>query len=114
MTDYERHANRESHDKDRGAMARTILQGLILAGILGVVRMLWLQNEATGVQNVALGQLQVQVSALQSSLSGLPGLNDRTTRLETNQAEVMRRLNNVDAWRDRMQNDNPKLKGWTR
>ena len=101
-------------DKDRGAMARTILQGLILAGIIGVVTMLWRQNEATSAQNVALGELRVQVSMLQASLVGLPDLGTRTTKLETNQIEVMRRLNNLDVWRDRMQNDNPKLKGWTR
>lgn len=100
-------------DKDRGAMARTVLQGLILAGIIGVVTMLWRQNEATGAQNVALAQLQVQVSALQSSLSGLPDLNNRVMRLETNQTELMRRQGNDEAWRDRMQAD-PKLKGWTR
>ena len=38
-------------------MAGTILQGLILAGIIGVGRMLWRQNEATATQNVALAQL---------------------------------------------------------
>lgn len=111
MADMPQH---DHHDKDRGAMVRTILQGLILAGIVGVVRMLWLQNEATGQQNVRLAQLQVQVSALQSSLAGLPDVTQRTTRLEANQVELIRRINLLDAWRDRMQTDNPKMKGWTR
>ena len=100
-------------EKDRGAMARTILQGLILAGIIGVSRMLWLQNEAMANQNVTLAQLQVQVGVLQSSLAGLPDLSQRVMRLETNQAELLRRQNVMEAWRDRMQ-DNDKLKGWTR
>jgi len=116
MTDYERHAPPlfDHHDHDKGAAVRTILQGLILAGIIGVVGMLWKQNEATSEQNVALGRLQVQVSMLQASLIGLPDLTQRTTRLEANQVDLMRRVNNVDAWRDRLLTDNPKMKGWTR
>src|SRR6185312_7571965 len=110
MTEYERHLPPlfDHHDKDRGAMVRTVMQGLILAGIVGVVRMLWLQNEATATQNVTLAQLQVQVSMLQQSLSGMPELTQRSTRIETNQIELARRMNIIEAWRDHIQTDNPK------
>lgn len=100
------------HDKDLGVHVRTIMQGLILAGIIGVVGMLWRQNEATATQNVTLAQLQVQVSVLQQSLAGLPDLSQRVMRLETSQADLMRRQAADDTRWERL--GDPKLKGWTR
>jgi len=77
--------------KEWGASVRTIMQGLMLAGIIGVVGMLWKQNEATNAQNVALAELRVQVGTLQTSLIGLPDLSQRVTKLEANQTELLRR-----------------------
>lgn len=106
MTDYERHMPPlHDHDKDKGAMVRTILQGLILAGIL------WLAN-SINAQNTAITRLQVQVESVQASLSGIPDLNVRVTKIETVQADLMRRQAGDDArWE---QISNQKLKGWTR
>lgn len=94
-------------NKDFGSSVRMILQGLILAGILWV-------GSSLNSQNVSIAKLQVQVDAVQALLSGIPDLNSRVTKLETNQAELIRRQNSADAWRDRMQDGNPKMKGWTR
>lgn len=108
MTDYERQNTPHDHkDKDRGQMASTILQGLILAGILWV-------GSSLNSQNTSITKLQVQIETLQALVSGVPGLNDRITKLEVNQAQLTRRQDNADAWRDRMQGDNSKMKGWTR
>lgn len=101
-----------NHEKDRGAIVRSVLQGLILAGILGVVGMLWKQNEATAAQNVALGELRVQVSMLQSSLVGLPDLSSRVTKLETNQTELLRRQNADEQRWERL--NNSRMKEWQR
>lgn len=94
-------------DKDRGQMASNILQGLILAGILWV-------GSSLNSQNTSITKLQVQIETLQALVSGVPGMNDRITKLEANQVQVMRRQDITDAWRDRMQSDNYKMKGWQR
>ena len=128
MTDYERflterrqdppRRRQHDHDKDRGAMVRTILQGLILAGIVGLVGMVIQQGKdqaaADAAKSVQIATLQTQIATLQNSLAGLPDLSNRVMRLETNQAELMQRQNIIDAWRDRMQDNNSKVKGWTR
>lgn len=130
MTDYERflpdrerrhdppRRRQHDHDKDRGAMVRTIIQGLILAGVVGLVGMVIEQGRqqaiSDSVNRIQIATLQSQVAEVQKALAGIPDLSQRTTRLETNQAELMRRMNVIDAWRDRLQTDNPKMKGWTR
>lgn len=65
---------------------RTIIDALILAGVIAIVSMAWQQN-------ATMAALQNQVTVLQASLVGLPGLTDRITKLETNQNELMRRQN---------------------
>lgn len=94
-------------NKDWGSSVRMILQGLILAGILWV-------GSSLNSQNVSIAKLQVQVDAVQTMLSGIPDLNSRVTKLETNQAELIRRQNSTDAWRDRLQDGSAKAKEWTR
>jgi hypothetical protein len=96
---------------DLGSSVRTILQGLILAGI-GVVTMMWRQNDVTAAQNVSLGELRVQVSMLQVSLAVIPDLSSRVTKLETRQADLLRRQGEDDVrW---AQINNKNVKGWTR
>lgn len=92
------------NDKDKGAMVRTILQGLILAGIL------WLAS-SINAQNTAITRLQVQVEAVQASLSGIPDLNVRVTKLEAVQSDLMRRQAADESRWDDMRGQ--KLKGWT-
>lgn len=94
-------------NKDWGSSVRMILQGLILAGVLWV-------GSSINSQNVSIAKLQVQVDAVQTMLAGIPDLNNRVSKLESNQADLLRRQNNVEAWRDRLQEGDPKLKGWTR
>jgi hypothetical protein len=99
-------------DNDLGSSVRTILQGLILAGIIGVVTMMWRQNDVTAAQNVSLGELRVQVSMLQVSLAVIPDLSSRVTKLETRQADLLRRQGEDDVrW---AQINNKNVKGWTR
>lgn len=106
MTDYERHMPPlHDHDKDKGAMVRTILQGLILAGIL------WLAS-SINQQNTAITRLQVQIEGVQSSLAGIPDLSTRVTKMEAAQADLMRRQA-ADETRWEQLNER-KLKGWTR
>lgn len=99
------------HDKDRGAMVRTIIQGLILAGIVGLVGMVIQQGresaEADRDRSVQIATLQAQVATLQNMLVGLPDMSQRITRLETNQAELIRRVGRIEDGSD-------KAKGWTR
>lgn len=108
MTDYERHVAptpTDTNDKDRGAMVRTVLQGLILAGIL------WVGSSLTS-QNTAIAKLQVQIEQLQLTMAGLPDLSTRVTRLEVVQADLKHRQEGDDAKWDQI--NNPKMKGWTR
>jgi hypothetical protein len=126
MTDYERflterrqdppRRRQHDHDKDRGAMVRTILQGLILAGIIGLVGMV-IQNgrdssQADRDRSVQIATLQSQVASLQTLLAGLPEMNQRVTRLEANQAELIRRQGGDDERWERL--GSTKLKGWVR
>ncbi|TPG08330.1 hypothetical protein EAH88_11915 [Rhodanobacter glycinis] len=107
MTDYERHLPplHSDHDKDRGVHVRTVLQGLILAGVLWV-------GTSLSSQNTAITKLQVQIEQLQMSIAGMPDLSSRVTKLETNQAELIRRQGGDDARWDQL--SNTKMKGWTR
>jgi hypothetical protein len=106
MTDYERHMSPSAdNDKDKGVTLRTVLQGLILAGVLWV-------GSSLSSQNTAIAKLQVQIEQLQLSISGMPDLSSRVTKLETNQAELIRRQGGDDARWEQL--SNPKMKGWTR
>lgn len=107
MTDYERHLPPlfDHHDKDRGAMVRTVMQGLILAGIL------WLAT-SINQQNTAITRLQVQIEGVQASLAGIPDLSTRVTKMEAIQADLMRRQAADDAHWEQLSNQN--MKGWTR
>jgi len=75
-----------------GASVRAVIQGLILAGIVSIVALLWRQNDATAAQNVSIAQLQVQIAGLSTSLVGLPALSTRVTTLEAEEIETTRRV----------------------
>lgn len=117
MIDYERHLPPLlHHDHDLGVRVRTIIQGLILAGIVGLVTMVIQQghesSQADRDRSVQIATLQSQVAALQNTLIGLPDLSSRVTRLEAIQADLLRRQANDDTHWDRL--NNGKMKGWTR
>ncbi|KZC17008.1 hypothetical protein RHOFW510R12_01560 [Rhodanobacter sp. FW510-R12] len=82
-----------------------IMQGLILAGVL------WLASSINN-QSSAIIKLQVQVESLQMTLGDIPSLNNRVTKLESNQNELIRRQNADDARWEQL--NNAKVKGWTR
>ncbi len=84
---------------------RMIMQGLILAGVL------WLASSINN-QSSAIIKLQVQVESLQMTLGDIPSLNNRVTKLESNQNELIRRQNADDARWEQL--NNAKVKGWTR
>jgi hypothetical protein len=101
-----------NNDSKNNSSVRTIMQGLILTGIIGIVTMMWHQNEVTATQNVSLGELRVQVNMLQISLAGPPDLSSRVTKLETRQNDLLRRQGEDDVrW---AQLNNKNVKGWTR
>lgn len=79
---------------------RTVIEALSLAGIM------WLASSVQS-QNESIIKLQVQVQAVQATLFNVPGLDVRTTRLETNQLEILRRLGRIEDGSD-------KAKGWTK
>lgn len=89
----------------------SILSGLILAGIVAVVTLLWIGERATAdaraaaaaadsARAVQIAALQTQVAEVQKALSGVPELGQRVMRLETNQSELMRRQAADEAWRE--------------
>ncbi len=118
MTDYERYLPRlpTGHGKDRGAHVRTIIQGLILAGVVGLVTMVIQQGkdsaQADRDRSIQIATLQSQVLSLQNLLSGLPDLTQRVTRLEAVQSDLLRRQSGDDAHWEQL--NNPKIRGWTR
>ena len=112
MTDYERHAPPLiHHDHDRGAQVRTVIQGLILAGIVGLVGMVIQQGrdqaQADRERSMQIATLQAQVANLQTMLAGVADLKQRMTRVEANQAEHDRRI-------VRLEDGSDKAQRWTR
>ena len=74
---------------------RTILDGLILAGVI------WL---ATSIQDQsrAIVRMQVQIETVQATLIDVSSLSTRVTKLETKQSELTRRQDADDLLHDRM------------
>lgn len=99
------------HDHDRGAQVRTVIQGLILAGIVGLVGMVIQQGkeqaEANRQSSVQIATLQAQVANLQTTLAGVADLKQRMTRVESAQAEHDRRIVRIEDGSD-------KAKRWER
>lgn len=85
-----------------GQSVRTVLDGLILAGVL------WLASSIQS-QSASIVKLQVQVQAVQMTLMDVPSIGTRVTRLEVNQADLLRRR---DA--DDQAAHDPDLSKWTR
>lgn len=69
--------------KDRETV-RTIIQGLILAGVL------WVASSIHS-QNASIVKLQTQMDTLQASLANMPGLTERVTKVEDAVRELARR-----------------------
>lgn len=68
---------------------RTIIQGLILAGVI------WVGSNIQS-QNVNIAKLQAQMEHLQTSLANLPGLTERLTKVEDAVRELTRRQDEED------------------
>jgi|SRR6185312_4063335 len=98
--------------KGRESM-RIVIEGLILAGILGLVGMVIQQGKdsarADADRRVQISALQLQVVNLQTMLLGLPDLTTRMTRAEMNIADLQRRQDLDDKWREAS-----AVKRWTR
>lgn len=94
--------------------ARSILEGLILASIVGLVAVVY-QNgrdaaKADADRSVQIATLQTQVSNLQGMLAGLPELTARVTRAEVSIMDIERRQE-LD---DRAREQSAAMKGWAR
>lgn len=74
--------------KDRETV-RTIIQALILGGVLWVGRSITTQSES-------IVKLQTQVDGLQLTLKDVPGLTSRVTTLEAAVKELNRRQDDDD------------------
>lgn len=87
---------------------RMILQGLILAGVL------WLAASIS-TQNSSIVKLQTQMETLQASLAGIPDLNTRVTKLETELTDQDRRVTTLESFRrDQAAPAEQRLKGFVR
>lgn len=85
-----------------------ILQALILAGVL------WMASSIQA-QNSSIVKLQVQMDALQTSLSGMPDLNRRVTTMEAQLVEEERRVAMLESFRrDGAEPAQQRLKGFVR
>lgn len=101
MADYERHENHHMpHERDWGASVRTIMQGLILAGVL------WLAKSVSD-QNASIAGMQVQLADIKATFDGVPAMKDRITVLEQRQADLVRRI-------EAQEPTHNNIKGWTR
>lgn len=108
MTEYERHMPPlHHHDRDWGASVRTIMQGLILAGVI------WLATSVSQ-QNASIAGMQVQLADLKTTLDGVPAMKDRITILEQRQEDLMRRQNQDDQLREQARLAQNKTRGWAR
>jgi len=98
--------------KGRESM-RIIIEGLILAGILGLVGMVIQQGKdsarADRDRSVQIATLQSQVANLQSLLLGLPDLATRMTRAEMSISDLQRRQDLDDKLRE-----SADMKRWSR
>ena len=66
-------------------------------------------------QNSSIVKLQVQMDALQTSLSGMPDLNRRVTTMEAQLVEEDRRMTVLESFRtDRAAPAEQRLKGFVR
>lgn len=66
------------------------------------------QLEAQRSMATQLAVMSGQMTTLNTQLADVPGLNTRTTKLETNQAELIRRVGRLE------DGGSTKAKGWTR
>lgn len=76
-------AVRDIAAKDRETV-RTVIQGLILAGVI------WVASSIHS-QNASIVKLQTQMDTLQASLANMPGLTERVTKVEDAVRELTRR-----------------------
>lgn len=72
---------------------RTVMEGLILAAIL------WMANSMQQ-QATAMARLQVQVETMNAVISNVPDLSSRMTRAEVNIADLQRRQEIDEKYRE--------------
>ena len=105
----ERRGRRQSDESEHGgAILRTVLSGLILAGIVGVIGAQWSgRSQMAGVQaegrqqasdsRVQFATIIAQIANMQLNIADVPQLREKVTQLETNQLELIRRVNAEEA-----------------
>lgn len=92
---------------------RTLLTSLILAGIIGLVGMVFMlgdkqakadadRAQADKDRAVQIATLQTQVTEVQRALASLIDLSARMTRVETTQGELLRRQLADEQWREHL------------
>lgn len=114
MTDEYNGEERRSVDHTRRSIdlnnrswqsARTILDALILAGIIAMITAQFVSHDQIAKNatdtSVQFATIIAQVASLQSNMADVPALRDRVTALETKQADLTRRQNTDEAVRDR-------------
>jgi len=90
-----------------GGSVRTILEGLILAGIV------WMASSMQQ-QIVSIAKLQEQMSQVSATLANVPDLTTRVTKAEMQLTELQRRQELDDKLREQHAQQQTGLKGWTR
>jgi len=91
---------------------RTVLEGLILLGIVWLASSIQDQAKATIALQTQMTNVAADIASLRGQLADVPALSRQLTRVETTQAELMRRQAIDEARWEKL--DNSKLKGWAR
>ena len=98
-------ADVDRHEAERVARnwqsVRTVLDALILAGIIGILGALFSSHDqiaknATDTQ-VQFATIITQIANMQVSVAGVPELRDRVVQVKTIQDEILRRLDADEA-----------------
>ena len=90
----------EEHRGRTWASARTIIDALILAGIMGIISSQFISHDQIAQNannsNVQFATIITQIANMQMNIADVPTLRDRVMRLETVQLDVVRRQNALD------------------
>lgn len=89
---------------------RTIVETVLCAGILWLVRSVSTQSESLVAMQVKIDQLQQDNARFSAALANVPMLDTRTTRIEVTMEDIKRRMERIET----LQQAKTTVKEWTR
>lgn len=88
------------------ASARTIIDALILAGILAIITSQFVSHDQiaqnANESHVQFATIIAQIASMQTNIADVPALRDRVVRIEAVQLELLRRQAGDDALHQRL------------